>query len=75
MTELTLKLTQFRPGSRLRRLSLSSAPRRGGGGGPNLTIGKQVGGTYIYSLLYTHTGLLRRLLHEVLQLCLWWRNW
>jgi hypothetical protein len=31
------------------------------GGGPPLCIGKQEVGTYIYSLLYTHTGLLWRL--------------
>jgi hypothetical protein len=30
-------------------------------------IGKQGMGTYIYSLLYTYTGLLGQLLHEVLQ--------
>jgi hypothetical protein len=35
---------------------------RGGGWGLPLCIGKQAVGTYIYSLLYTHTGLLGRLL-------------
>jgi hypothetical protein len=40
---------------------------RGAGGGTPLSIGKQEV-TYIYSLLYTHTGLLGRLLPEVLQL-------
>ncbi len=35
---------------------------RGGGRGPPLCIGKQEVGTYIYSLLYTYTGLLGRLL-------------
>jgi hypothetical protein len=39
------------------RISLR-APRRRGGGGPPLYIGKQEVGTYIYSLLYTYTGLL-----------------
>ncbi len=47
------------------RISLR-APGRRGGGNP-LCIGKQEVGTYIYSLLYTHTGILGRLLHEVLQ--------
>ncbi len=42
------------------RISLRSA-LRGMGGGPPMCIGKQEVGTYIYSLLYTHTGLLRRL--------------
>jgi hypothetical protein len=40
---------------------LSSAPRGGGGWGPPLCIGKQEVGAYIYSLLYTYTGLLGRL--------------
>ncbi len=35
---------------------------RGGEGDPPLCIGKQEVGTYIYSLLYTHTGFLGRLL-------------
>ncbi len=34
-------------------------------------IGKQEVGTYIYSLLYTHTGLLGWLHHEVLQPLMW----
>ncbi len=46
----------------------------GGGWGPPLSIGKQEVGTYIYSLLYTHTGLLGRLPYEVLQQLMWWRH-
>ncbi len=34
---------------------------RGGGMGTPSVYGKQAVGTYIYSLLYTHTGLLGRL--------------
>jgi hypothetical protein len=58
--------SQYRPGSRLGQshFSLRSAAR---GGGPPLCIGKQEVGTYIYSLLYTYTGLLGRLHYEVLQ--------
>ncbi len=47
---------------------------RGGVGTP-LCIDKQEVGTFIYSLLYTHTGPLGWLLHEVLQLLMWWRSW
>ncbi len=36
-------------------------PRGGGDGDPPLCIGKQEVGAYIYSLLYTETGLLGRL--------------
>jgi hypothetical protein len=38
------------------------ALRRWWGGGPPLCIGQYEVGTYIYSLLYTYTGLLGRLL-------------
>jgi hypothetical protein len=47
---------QYRPDSRLGQSHFS--PLRGVGGGPPLCIGKQEVGTYICSLLYTHTGLL-----------------
>ncbi len=55
-------LIQYWPGSRAERPIPSSAPRGGGEEDPPLGIGKQEVGTYIYSLLYTHTGLLGRLL-------------
>ncbi len=54
--------SQYWPGSRAKRPILSSTPRGGGEGDPPMCIGKQEVGTYIYSLLYTHTGLLGRLL-------------
>ncbi len=47
-----------------------SAVQRSGGGDPPVYWQQEVG-TYIYSLLYTHTGLLGRLLHEVLQPLMW----
>ncbi len=54
---------QYWPGSRAERPILSSAPcRGGGGGGPPSVYWQAGGGTYIYSLLYTYTGLLGRLL-------------
>jgi hypothetical protein len=44
------------------RAADSLLPSSRGGGGPPLCIGQQEVGTYIYSLLYTDTGLLGRLL-------------
>jgi hypothetical protein len=42
--------------------SLLRSSQGGGEWGPPLCIGKQAVGTYIYSLAYTHTGLLGQLL-------------
>jgi hypothetical protein len=62
---LMLHIThQYRPDSRLGQLHFSR--RSAARGGTPLCIGKQEVGTYIYSLLYTHTGLLGRLLYAVL---------
>jgi hypothetical protein len=46
----------------------------GGRGDYPCHISKQEMGAYIHSLLYTYTGLLGWLLHEVFQLLMWWRS-
>jgi hypothetical protein len=48
----------------------------GGGGHPPLSHWPVGGGDlYIYTASYTqHNGLLGRLLHEVLQLLMWWKS-
>ncbi len=49
------------PARQLSRAVAFLSALRGAEGGPPLCIGKQEVGTYIYSLLYTYTGLLGRL--------------